>query len=55
MSKIILISILIAIIAIPTQVARSAKTRGGLRKALVRMLIFEAFYAFALLYLWGRW
>jgi hypothetical protein len=53
-SKAILLSIIIAIIAIPTHAARRGTARAGLRKVLVRLLFFAAFYAFALLFLYGR-
>lgn len=55
MSKIILMSILIAMIAIPTRAAREPDPEKGLKLAIKNILIYEAFYAFALVYLWGRW
>ena len=54
MSKLILLSILIAMVAIPTHAARNSDPQKGLRRAVVNMLVFEAFYAFSLIYLWGR-
>ena len=54
MSKLILISVIFAMIAIPAQAARDANPRRGLRKAVIRTLMFHAFYAFALIFLWGR-
>lgn len=54
MSKLILISIIFATIAIPARAAREASPRKGLKKAIVQTLIFQAFYAFALIFLWGR-
>ena len=55
MSKLILLSILIALIAIPTIASRNPDPRLGLRRATFQVLIFEAVYAFSLIYLWGRW
>jgi hypothetical protein len=54
MSKLILISVIIAAIAIPARAAREENPRKGLRKAIIQTLFFHAFYAFALCYLWGR-
>jgi hypothetical protein len=54
MSKLILLSILIATIALPARAAREKNARRGLRKALVYMAIFNFFYLFSLLFLWGR-
>jgi hypothetical protein len=54
MAKLILISILFAMIGIPARAAREKNPRKGLRKALVQMLLFEAFYLFALRYLYAH-
>jgi hypothetical protein len=54
MSKLILLSIMLGMITIPTRAARDPNPRRGLKKALKQVLIFEAFYTFALLFLWGR-
>jgi hypothetical protein len=54
MSKLILMSIIIATVVIPTRAAREKNPRNGLRKAVVQMLLFEAFYLFALRFLYGR-
>jgi hypothetical protein len=54
MSKLILISVIIAIIAIPARAARHKSARQGLKRAIVLTLLFDAFYAFALVFLWGR-
>lgn len=53
MSKLILLSIIIAMITIPTRAAREPNPRKSLRKVLVHMLLFQAFYTFAMMYLWG--
>lgn len=55
MSKLLLMSILIAMITIPTRAAREPDPKQGLKRAIKQMVIFEVFYVFALLYLWGRW
>jgi hypothetical protein len=54
MGKLVLMSILIALIAIPVKSARQADPKAGLRMALKRVLIFEAVYVFLLMYVWGR-
>lgn len=54
MSKIILLSILIATIALPARAAREKNPRKGLHKAIWYMVFFNAFYLFSLLYLYGR-
>ncbi len=54
MSKLVLLSIIGATIALPAMAARHKDPRKGLRKLIIRMLIFEGFYVFALLYLYGR-
>ncbi|HYQ03502.1 MAG TPA: hypothetical protein VER96_32730 [Polyangiaceae bacterium] len=54
MSKLILISVVFATIAIPAFAARDAVPKNGLKKAISYTLFFHAFYAFALIYLWGR-
>ncbi len=54
MSKLILLSLMIAMITIPTRAARDPDPRRGLKRAILYTLAFEAFYGFALLFLWGR-
>jgi len=54
MSKLILLSILFAMIGIPARAARKKDARKALKAVIVQMLIFEAFYIFALRYLYGR-
>ena len=54
MSKLILMSIMLAMIGIPARLAREKKPRDALRKVIKQMLIFEVIYLFALRYLWGR-
>jgi hypothetical protein len=54
MSKVLLLSIMIAIIALPARAANLANSRQGMRKAIIWMLFFELFYVFALMFLIGR-
>lgn len=54
MSKFILLSIIIAMIAIPARQAHQKNPRVGLKKVVVQMLLYEVFYIFALKYLYGR-
>ncbi len=53
-SKIIELSIIIALIAIPARAARQKNPRLGLRKMIINMVIFEVFYVLALRFLHGR-
>lgn len=55
MSKLLVLSIMIAMLVIPTRAARDPKPKRGLKRAVVNMLLYGAFYAFAMIYLWGRW
>jgi hypothetical protein len=55
MSKLLLLSILVATIALPARAATKSKNpKVGLKRALVHVAIFNAFYLFGLLYLYGR-
>lgn len=54
MSKLILMSILIGMIGIPARAAREKNPRKAVKRVIVQMLIFDAFYLFALSYLYGR-
>lgn len=54
MSKLLLLSILIASIALPARAAREKNPRRGLRKTIVYVLLFNVFYLFSLLFLYGR-
>ncbi|HKY38907.1 MAG TPA: hypothetical protein VJN18_23370 [Polyangiaceae bacterium] len=55
MSKAILLSIVLSLLVIPALAARDPAPRKGLRKVFKYTVAFQAFYAFALIYLWGRW
>ncbi len=54
MSKLILISVLLATIGLPTIAARDENPRRGLRRTLTYMAAFYAFYLFGLMFLYGR-
>jgi hypothetical protein len=53
-SKLILISVLLATIALPSVAARDTNPRRGLRRTIKYMALFYAFYLFGLLFLYGR-
>lgn len=53
MSKLILLSIIIAMIAIPARAAREKNPRKALRRVIIQAIVFEAVYLFALRYLYG--
>jgi hypothetical protein len=54
LSKLILISVVLATIALPAAAARDDDPRRGLRKTITYMAWFYAFYLFGLLFLYGR-
>ena len=54
MQKFILISIVIATIAVPTWAAREKNARKGLRKALTWMVVFNVVYLVALMFIYPR-
>ena len=54
MSKIILLSILFMSIALPARAAREKSAKKGLRKTLLYMFLFNLFYLFSLIFLYGR-
>ena len=54
MSKLILLSIIIAMIAIPARLAREKDPKVGLKRVVVQMLVFLVGYIFALKFLYGR-
>ena len=54
MAKLLLVSVLIASIAIPARAARDPDARRGLRRALWQTLLFDAVYALAVLYVYPR-
>jgi hypothetical protein len=52
--KIALLSIIFAAIAIPVRAARAKNARQGFRKVVWQTLLFNLFYVFVLVVLWGR-
>jgi hypothetical protein len=54
MHKLLLLSILVATIAIPVRAARSTNPVRGLKKAVLQMFAFECFYLVAVVYLYPR-
>jgi len=53
MSKLLLLSIIFASIALPARAARIKNPRLGFRKVVIYMLIFDAFYVFVLRFLYS--
>jgi hypothetical protein len=54
MSKLILMSIGIALIWIPVHVSKERDAKKATRKLVKNMLVFLAIYLFALRFIWGR-
>lgn len=54
MQKLLLLSIIVANVAIPIWASRDGGARKGLRKALIAMLIFNVVYVGALLLIYPR-
>jgi hypothetical protein len=54
MQKLLLVSILLANVAIPIWAARERNARRGLRKALVAMVVFDVAYLVGLLFVYPR-
>jgi hypothetical protein len=54
MAKLILLSILFAMIGIPARAARDKNPRKALRKAIMQMLVFEVLYLLALKYVYSH-
>ena len=53
-AKLLLVSILVAVIAIPLRAARTGSAKLGLRKAVLWMLAFNLFYLFAVRIIYPR-
>jgi len=53
-AKLLLVSILVAVIVIPMRAARARSARLGLRKAVLWMLAFNLFYLFAVRVIYPR-
>jgi hypothetical protein len=54
MSKALLLSLMIATIVLPAIAAKEKNPKKGFRKAIIYMLVFNAFYLFGLMFLYGR-
>jgi len=54
MKKLLLLSVIIASIAIPARAARFKNARVGLRKTLTQMAVFDLIYLVLVLVVWGR-
>jgi hypothetical protein len=54
MAKLLLLSIVIAIIALPAKASGVASPRAGLRKALIWMAVFNIVYLFSVMYVYPR-
>lgn len=54
MKKLILLSIIIAAIAIPARAARTKDARVGLKKVVRQTLIFNVVYLLLILFVWMR-
>jgi len=53
-AKLLLVSLLVAVIVIPMRAARARSARLGLRKAVLWMLAFNLFYLFAVRVIYPR-
>jgi hypothetical protein len=54
LKKLILLSVIIASIALPARAARLKNPKQGLKKALIQVLIFDAIYVVLLTQVWFR-
>jgi hypothetical protein len=54
MKKLILLSMLFAIITLPTLAARSRNPVQGVKRAVALMVLFNFLYTFAVLVIWYR-
>jgi uncharacterized membrane protein YwaF len=54
MSKLLLLSTIIAMIAIPTMAARMKNGRKGLQVTIIAIVVYNLFYLFAVRYLYPR-
>lgn len=52
MEKALLLSILVAMIALPATFASDPNPRRGLNRTIVSFALFNAFYLFSLLFVW---
>lgn len=54
MKKFVLLSFILAMIAIPALNAKNPDARAGLKKTLIHMTIFDVVYLLLLMYVWPR-
>jgi hypothetical protein len=54
MKKLLLLSIIFATIALPARAARRANPRRAVRKTMRDLVLFNLFYLFGVVYLYGR-
>jgi hypothetical protein len=47
-------SVLMGMVIIPALAARNKNPKRGLKRALIQVVMFNLFYLFALLFIWGR-
>jgi hypothetical protein len=52
--KLILLSVIIASIALPARAARAKDAKAGLKKALIHVVIFEFIYVILITQVWFR-
>jgi hypothetical protein len=54
MKKFLLLSVLYALILLPSLAARERHPVRGVKKAILMVVVFNLFYAFAVLVIWPR-
>jgi hypothetical protein len=54
LGKLFLLSIVLAPIVLPLRAARAKNARKGFRKTMIQMALFNVFYLFVLLFIYGR-
>jgi hypothetical protein len=54
MAKLLLVSVLIAMIAIPVMAARAKNSHRGLRWTVIGIILFNLFYLFAVRFIYPR-
>jgi hypothetical protein len=54
LGKLFLLSIVFAPIVLPLRAARAKNARKGFRKTIIHMALFNVFYLFVLLFIYGR-
>ena len=54
LGKLFLLSIVLGPIVLPLRAARAKNARKGFRKTIIHMALFNVFYLFVLLFIYGR-